>query len=56
VLAARRPGRVTRPISATEFTRASDPPPWGALDVSRALAAGVELRTWDAALDEYLAA
>jgi dTDP-4-dehydrorhamnose reductase len=56
VLAARRPGRVTRPISATEFTRASDPPPWGVLDVSQALAAGVDLRTWDAALDEYLAA
>lgn len=56
VLAVRRPGRTTRPISAAEFTRASDPPPWGVLDVSRALAAGVDLRTWDSALDEYLAA
>jgi dTDP-4-dehydrorhamnose reductase len=56
VLSVRRPGRATRAISASEFDRASEPPPWGVLDVSRALAAGVELRAWEAALDEYLAA
>jgi dTDP-4-dehydrorhamnose reductase len=54
VLAVRRPGRATRPISASEFTRASDPPPWGVLDTSRATAAGVRLRPWEAALAEYL--
>lgn len=54
VLAMRRPGRTTRPISAAEFTRASDPPPWGVLDTSRATAAGVHLRSWESALGEYL--
>ncbi len=56
VLAVRRPGRATRPISASEFTRASDPPPWGVLDTSRATAAGVRLRSWETALAEYLGA
>jgi dTDP-4-dehydrorhamnose reductase len=54
VLAVRRPGRATRPISAKEFTRASDPPPWGVLDASRARSAGVHLRPWREALDDYL--
>jgi len=56
VLAVRRPGRATRPISAAEFTRASEPPPWGVLDTSRAAAAGVHLRSWRAALEDYLGA
>jgi dTDP-4-dehydrorhamnose reductase len=55
ILAVRRPGRSTRPISAADFTRASDPPRWGALDTSRAAAAGVRMRPWEAALAEYLA-
>ena len=54
VLAVRRPGRATKPISASEFTRASDPPPWGVLDTSRATAAGVSLRPWEDALEDYL--
>ena len=54
VLAVRRPGRTTRPISAATFTRASDPPPWGVLDTSRAITAGVRLRPWETALEEYL--
>jgi len=54
VLAVRRPDRSTRPISSAEFTRASDPPPWGVLDTSSAEAAGVHLRPWEAALAEYL--
>jgi dTDP-4-dehydrorhamnose reductase len=54
VLAVRRPSRTTTPISAASFRRASDPPPWGVLDISRALAVGVDLRTWDLALDDYL--
>jgi dTDP-4-dehydrorhamnose reductase len=56
VLAARRPGRSTRPISATEFSRASAPPPWGVLDAARAQAAGLRLRSWQDALDDYLGA
>ena len=54
VLAVRRPGRTTRAISAAEFSRASDPPPWGVLDTSRAQAAGVRIRPWEVALEEYL--
>jgi dTDP-4-dehydrorhamnose reductase len=54
VLAVRRPGRSTRPISAGEFSRASDPPPWGVLDTSRAKSAGVRLRSWQGAIDDYL--
>jgi dTDP-4-dehydrorhamnose reductase len=54
VLAVRRPGRTTRAISRTEFVRASDPPPWAVLDASRARAAGVALRSWEEALDDYL--
>ena len=56
ILAVRRPGRATKPISASEFTRASDPPPWGVLDTSRATAAGVQLRPWETALEDYLGA
>ena len=56
VLAVRRPGRATRPISRTAFTRASEPPPWGVLDASGAHAVGVQLRPWREALGEYLLA
>jgi dTDP-4-dehydrorhamnose reductase len=56
VLDIRRPGREMRAISRTQFERASDPPPWGVLDSSRAAAAEVRMRPWEAALDEYLAA
>ena len=56
VLAVRRPGRATTPISASDFARASDPPPWGVLDTSRARAAGVRLRPWETALEDYLGA
>jgi len=55
VLAVRRPGRELRGISRSEFARASDPPPWGVLDCSKAARLGVELRTWQEALTEYLA-
>ena len=56
VLEVRRPGRELRPISSTEFERASEPPRWGILDTSRAAAAGVVMRPWRAALAEYLEA
>jgi len=55
VLAARRPDRTLRAISASEFQRASEPPAWGVLDTSRAAAAGVEMRPWQEALADYLA-
>jgi dTDP-4-dehydrorhamnose reductase len=55
VLDARRPGRHIRPISRTEFERASDPPPWGVLDSSKAAQAGVVMRPWEDALAAYLA-
>lgn len=55
VLAARRPERRMRAISRAEFERASDPPPWGVLDTSRASGAGVTLRGWQDALGEHLA-
>ena len=54
VLDIRRPGREMRSISRTEFERPSDPPPWGALDTSRAAAVGVVMRPWQEALTEYL--
>lgn len=54
VLDVRRPGRETRPISASEFVRASEPPRWGILDTSRAAAIGVTMRPWHEALSEYL--
>jgi dTDP-4-dehydrorhamnose reductase len=54
VLAVRRPGRTTRPISATEFARASSPPRWGVLDPSHAEAHGSRMRSWQSALDEHL--
>ena len=56
VLSVRRPGRTTRPIAASEFTRASNPPPWGVLDTSRAESVGVPIRSWQAALADYLGA
>ncbi len=56
VLDARRPGHELRPITRAEYERPSRPPAWGVLDTSRAAAVGVELRPWQAALAEYLAA
>lgn len=55
VLDVRRPGRELKPIAMADFERASDPPPWGVLDTTKARAAGVELRPWTEALAEYLA-
>lgn len=54
VLDVRRPGQELRAISRTEFERASDPPPWGVLDSSKAADAGIEMRPWDVALEDYL--
>ena len=55
VLEVMRPGRAVRPISRTEFSRASDPPPWGALDTALAQrVAGIHMRAWHEALDSYL--
>jgi dTDP-4-dehydrorhamnose reductase len=54
VLARRRPGRTTRAVGRSDFRRASDPPPWGVLDPARASSLGVSLRSWEAALDDYL--
>jgi dTDP-4-dehydrorhamnose reductase len=54
VLAVRRPGAALRPISRSNFERASDPPPWGVLDSSKATAAGVAMRSWQSALADYL--
>ena len=54
VLAVRRPGRQTKPITLAQFERASEPPRWGILDTSRAAAAGVTMRGWQQALTEYL--
>jgi dTDP-4-dehydrorhamnose reductase len=42
-------------VSQREFVRASTPPSWGVLDPSKGAAEGVVLRTWEAALDDYLA-
>ena len=50
VLALERPDRPTRPISRTEFQRASDPPPWGVLDGSKASGAGIMLPDWRSSL------
>jgi dTDP-4-dehydrorhamnose reductase len=49
-----RPARDLRPISQSEFVRASVPPAWGVLDGSKAAAAGVRLRPWADALADYL--
>jgi dTDP-4-dehydrorhamnose reductase len=54
VLAVRRPGRQTKPITLAQFERASEPPRWGILDTSRAAATGVTMRGWQEALAEYL--
>lgn len=54
VLDVRRPGRAMQRISRASFERASDPPPWGALDSSRAAAVGAQMRPWQDALHEYL--
>jgi dTDP-4-dehydrorhamnose reductase len=54
VLAVRRPGRLTRAISGAEFDRPSLPPRWGVLATTKAAGVGVELRPWQAALDDYL--
>ena len=55
VLDVRRPGREIAPITLADYARSSNPPPWGVLDTSKAAAAGVVLRPWQAALAEYLA-
>jgi dTDP-4-dehydrorhamnose reductase len=50
-----RPGRRLRPITRHEFARVSDPPPWAVLDATHAgEVAGVRLRSWRDALDDYL--
>lgn len=54
VLAQVRPDRSLTPISRSAFQRASDPPPWGVLDASRAAAAGVILPDWRASLRRHL--
>lgn len=41
-------------ISQAEFERASTPPRWGVLDLSKAAANGLTLRPWRDALDAYL--
>ena len=55
VLARCRPGRELRPISGREFVRDSDPPPCAVLDAGKAgAAAGIRMRGWSEALDDYL--
>lgn len=49
-----RPGRQTRPISRADIVRDSTPPAWAVLDGTRASVAGVRMRGWRAALDDYL--
>lgn len=41
-------------ISSREFTRASSPPAWGVLDVSKAARYGITLRGWNDAADDFL--
>jgi dTDP-4-dehydrorhamnose reductase len=53
VLGLRRPGRGMRPVGRDAFPRASDPPPWGVLDTSRAAHLGIGLRAWQEAVDAY---
>jgi dTDP-4-dehydrorhamnose reductase len=55
VLAVQRPERRIRAISGGDFQRASDPPPWGVLDTMQASRAGIGLRRWEDAVDEYVA-
>jgi dTDP-4-dehydrorhamnose reductase len=50
VLAAVRPGRALKPISRSEFARASSPPAWGVLQPSP----GIEMPTWQAAVERYV--
>jgi dTDP-4-dehydrorhamnose reductase len=50
LLAAVRPGRTLRPISRSEFVRASSPPAWGVLQASP----GIALPTWQTAVDRYV--
>jgi dTDP-4-dehydrorhamnose reductase len=54
VLARLRPDRRVRPVGRTEYPRASDPPPWGVLDTSRAAACGIRMRSWAEASGDYL--
>lgn len=49
-----RPERRLRPISGSDFERASIPPAWSVLDCARAAGVGVHLREWRAALADYL--
>jgi dTDP-4-dehydrorhamnose reductase len=48
------PGTPMQEISASEFVRASAPPPWAVLDCTRAAGFGVVIRPWQDALREYL--
>jgi dTDP-4-dehydrorhamnose reductase len=56
VLARCRPGQATRPIAQADYPRPSTPPRWGVLATAKAAAAGVTLREWRGALDDYLGA
>jgi dTDP-4-dehydrorhamnose reductase len=56
VLALVRPERTVAPIGRDAFPRASDPPPWGVLDASRAARVGVVLPDWRGSLERHLAA
>ena len=55
VLARCRPGQPLRAIRQAEYPRPSTPPAWGVLSTAKAAAAGVTMRHWHDALDEYLA-
>lgn len=50
------PDVAVKPIGRAQFQRASTPPAWAVLDSSRAAEYGVRLRSWRAALEDYLAA
>ena len=47
---------LVRRIRQQDYVRASKPPAWAVLDTSRAERLGISLRSWDIALDDYLAA
>jgi dTDP-4-dehydrorhamnose reductase len=54
VLAQMGRSRAVRHIALSEYERPSRPPRWGVLDTERADRAGVRLRQWAEALDDYL--
>jgi dTDP-4-dehydrorhamnose reductase len=55
VLERLRPGRRAVGIDRSSFLRPSTPPAWAVLDGGKAAAAGIALRSWESALDAYLA-